>query len=102
MYFKGHFNFMYISEDDVNLTLNKENLFTYSKKTCNGDKNYKGKWKIIKDTLVLKITDINTLEKQENIIKYIKYNNAVFYKINNVTRVADNKKMKDLTLLSLK
>lgn len=102
MYLKGYFNFMYDPDDNLKLTLNKNNTFNYYVKSCNGNKDYKGNWELIKDTLILKIIDKKLITEHKNIIKYIKFNNSVFYKVSNVTRIADNKKMKNLTLLSLK
>lgn len=97
MYSKGHFNFMYTPNNNIKLTLNKENLFTYSAKYCNSNVIYKGTWKSDNDTLILKI---NNNKEQE--LKFIKYSNSVYYQIDNTKRIADNKEMKNLTLLSTK
>lgn len=88
---------MYTPNNNIKLTLNKENLFTYSAKYCNSNVIYKGTWKSDNDTLILKI---NNNKEQE--LKFIKYSNSVYYQIDNTKRIADNKEMKNLTLLSTK
>lgn len=95
MYLRGYFNFLYASKNNTKLVLNKDSTFTINQNFCKkGSITEAGKWKLINNELTLKL-------KKPKTLKFRKFNDKVYYRIINITRVADNKKMKSLTLLSL-
>lgn len=95
MYLKGHFNFLYAPKDQTKLVLKSDNTFTLNQNFCKkGSVTDSGRWKILSKELILEFVNSKTL-------KFKIFNKKVFYRIIDITRVADNKKMKNLTLLSL-
>jgi len=95
MYSRGYFNFLYTSEGDEILQLDKDSTFTYTRTLCKvGERIFKGKWHVTEDRVSLHYENEGRKDKSFNFEK------AQLYNISDA--VTEGKKMKMLTLFKKK